>query len=102
VVEEKAGEQKVWKGKIRTIKLSAVPEGSVRAMTALTQSLENVPYLRRRSQIEEEIRQRPVKWRERFLNKPAVQTGGQGESPRPPAPKSVEPEEPMPPTFDVS
>jgi hypothetical protein len=33
---------------------------------------------------------------------PAVQTGGKGESLRPPAPKSVEPEEPMPPAFDIS
>ena len=75
VVEESGGEQKVWKGKIRTVKLSAVPEGSARALTALTQGPENAPYLRR-SEIEEEIRQRPVRWRERLRDKPAVQTGG--------------------------
>jgi hypothetical protein len=58
VVKERGGEQKDWKGKIRTVKLGAVPEGSAEARTALIQALENAPYLRRREQIEEEIRER--------------------------------------------
>jgi hypothetical protein len=72
VVQQSGGEQKVWKGKIRTAKLFDAPAGALGEAMKVVEGQAYL-YCRPRGEIEEGIRRRQERWRQVIPSRPQAQ-----------------------------
>lgn len=102
VVAETDGEERVIRTKIRTLKLRELPEGELaeRAGEGGRSVIEqnSLRYLKKRTEIEEEIRQRRERWRGKIVEEPPRTQSAVVKEPTPPtqSPTGGESDEPPP------